>query len=116
MSSPHVIVATWSDGLFVVGADTRHELAGSQLRGLVSDRRGGLLAIVDHTALRRRAADGTWQTLAESSVALSTCLALPDAILVGTDDARVLRLAANGELEPLPAFDRVNQPLLALLQ
>jgi hypothetical protein len=79
----------------------------SSVRGLVADRRGGLLAVVDGTTLRRRAPDGSWQTLATSSVALACCLALPDAILVGSDDARVLRLTANGELEPLPAFDRV---------
>jgi hypothetical protein len=85
----------------------RHELSGSGIRGLVSDRRGGLLAIVNGTALRRRAVDGAWQTLAQSSVALACCLALPDAILVGTDDARALRLAEDGELEPIPAFDRI---------
>lgn len=107
MSSPYVIVATWSDGLFVIGAETHHELSGSSMRGLVSDRRGGLLAIVNGTTLRRRAADGAWQTLAQSSVALACCLALPDAILVGTDDARILRLTEDGELEPIPPFDRV---------
>jgi photosystem II stability/assembly factor-like uncharacterized protein len=107
MSSPQVVIATWSDGLFVIGTDTRHELSGSGVRGLVSDRRGGLLAIVNGTTLRRRAADGAWQTLAQSPVALACCLALPDAILVGTDDARVLRLTEDGELEPVPAFDRV---------
>jgi hypothetical protein len=107
MSSPNVIVATWGDGLFVIGAETLHELAGSSVRGLVGDRLGGLLAIVDSTTLRRRAADGAWQTLAQSSVGLACCLTLPDAILVGTDDARVLRLTAEGELEPVTAFDQV---------
>lgn len=107
MSSPHVFVATWDDGLFVIGTETRHELAGTGIRGLCPDRRGGLLVIADRTTLRRRAADGTWQTLARSSVALACCLALPDTILVGTEDARVLRLAANGEFEPVPGFDRI---------
>ena len=107
MSSPNVIVATWGDGLFVVAEETLHELAGSSVRGVVADRRGGLLAIVDGTTLRRRATDGTWQTLAQSPVALACALALPDAILVGTDDARVLRLTANGALEPVSGFDRV---------
>jgi hypothetical protein len=107
MSSPHVIVATWDDGLFVIGTETRHELAGHGVRGLVADRRGGVLAIVDGKSLRRRAADGTWQTLAHGQVALACCLAMSDAILVGTEDARVLRLTAAAELEPIPAFDRV---------
>lgn len=107
MSSPNVIVATWGDGIFVIGAETRHELSGSSVRGLIADRRGGLLAIVDDVTLRRRAAGGAWQTLAQSSVALACCLALPGAIFVGTEDARVLRLTDGGELEPVPAFDRV---------
>src|SRR5882672_7447731 len=107
MPSPYVIVATWCDGLFVIGAETRHELPGIAMRGLVADRRGGLLAIVDGKTLRRRSADGAWQTLAHSSVGLACCLVLADAILVGTDDARVLRLTEDGELEPVTAFDRV---------
>ena len=107
MPSPPVIVATWADGVFVVGAETRHELAGHAVRGLISDRRGGQLAIVDGTRLERRAADGTWQLLAQSSVGLACCLVLPEAILVGTDDARVLRLTDAGELEAIPSFDRV---------
>jgi hypothetical protein len=107
MSSPSVIVATWSDGVFVVGAETRHEVAGAAVRGLIADRRGGALAIVNGAELRRRGADGTWQTLAHSSVGLACCLVLPEAILVGTDDARVLRLTDEGEFEAIPAFDRV---------
>lgn len=106
MSSPSVIVATWSDGVFVVGTDTRHELAGSVVRGLISDRRGGQLAIVNGTELRRRSAEGAWQTLAHSSVELACCLVIPEAILVGTEDARLLRLTDAGEFEAIEAFDR----------
>jgi hypothetical protein len=107
MPSPHVIVATWSDGVFLIGAQIRHELAGSAIGGLVSDRHGGLLAIVDRTTLRRRTADGAWQVLAQSPVALACCLVLPDAILVGTDDARILRWSEAGELVPIPTFDQI---------
>jgi photosystem II stability/assembly factor-like uncharacterized protein len=106
-ATPKVMIATWRDGLFVIGAETLHELAGCSVRGLVADRRGGLLAIVNGTTVRRRTPDGVWHTLAQSSVALACCLELPDAILVGTDDARVLLLTAGGELEPISAFDRV---------
>ena len=102
-----VLVATWSDGVFVIDGDARtHELAGQCVRGLAPDARGGALAIVDGHTLRRRTAAGTWSTLATGE-ALSCCVAVGDAIYVGTDGARVLRLAADGTLAPLRGFDTV---------
>ena len=102
-----IAVATWNDGLFLVGAASRHELAGRSLRGLTSDRHGGLVAIVDGNTLQRRTADGEWHTLATSDLPLACCVALPDALFVGTDDARVLRWTDGAGLEPLAAFARV---------
>lgn len=102
-----IAVATWNDGLFLVGATSRHELAGRSLRGLTSDRHGGLVAIVDGTTLQRRTADGEWHKLATSDLPLACCVALPDALFVGTDDARVLRWTDGGGLEPLAAFAHV---------
>jgi hypothetical protein len=63
--------------------------------------------------LVRRAADGRWSTLATSTASLAACAALPlpvkgSTIFVGTNDARVLCLAASGALEPVSGFDRVE--------
>jgi hypothetical protein len=103
-----VLVATWRDGLFVVAGDTLdHELREQPVRALAPDRRGGALAIVNGRSLRRRAPDGVWSTIATTELDLACCVAVGDVIYVGTDDARVLRVGANGELEQLRGFDAV---------
>jgi hypothetical protein len=106
MTTPTLLVATWSDGLFAVtGGTSREELANQPVSGLASDGNGGALAIVGGRALRRRTPAGEWGTLAVSESDLSCCTALGDSIYVGTDDARVLRIGANGKLEPLSGLD-----------
>jgi hypothetical protein len=90
-------VATWRGGLFVVGGETPgQELAHQSVRALAPDGRGGALAIVNGRSLRRRAPDGLWSTIATTEFDLACCVALGDVIYVGTDDARVLRVDANG--------------------
>jgi hypothetical protein len=101
-------VATWGDGVFVVSGETRDQELGTQsVRALAPDGQGGALAIVDGRSLRRRAPDGVWSTIATTAIDLACCVAIGDVIYVGTDDARVLRLDADGELEPLRGFDAV---------
>ena len=107
MTTPTVLVATWDDGLHVIaGATGDRELSGQSVRALAPDGRGGALAIVGRS-LRRRDSSGVWSTLADSELDLSCCVAIGDAIYVGTDDARVLRVDAGGRLEPLRSFDTV---------
>ena len=108
MTSPIVLVATWSDGLFVLAGETLdQELRNQSVRALAPDRRGGALAIVNGRLLHRRAPDGIWSTIAITEVDLACCVAVGDVIYVGTDDARVLRVRANGPLEHLRGFDEV---------
>lgn len=99
-----LFAASWRDGLFVITGDTvRHEWPEQPVRALAAGPQG-LLAIVGDTQLRRRGPDGQWQTLAGSDLPLSCILATADTVLVGTDDAQVLRLDAAGTLQPLPGF------------
>ncbi|MDB5218219.1 MAG: hypothetical protein JWO86_6146, partial [Myxococcaceae bacterium] len=108
MATPTVLVSTWSDGVFALVGDARdQELAGQSVRALAPDGRGGALAIVDGHALRRRAAGGSWSTLATAEADLACCVSAGEVIYIGTDDARLLRLGANGELAPLHGFDAV---------
>jgi hypothetical protein len=101
-----ILVGTWNDGLFVLaGGTVYHELAGQPVRGLAPDGHGGALAITGGDTLRRRGADGAWTTIATNDVALACCVAVADAIYMGTEDARVLRVSPEGQLEPLPGFD-----------
>ena len=103
-----MLVATWRDGLFVVGGETpSEELAHQSVRALALDGHGGAFAIVDGRSLRRRAPDGVWSTIATTAFDLACCVAVGDVIYIGTDDARVLRVDANGALEQLRGFDTV---------
>ena len=91
MTKPTILVATWGDGLFAVTGDrSAQEIANQPTRGLAPDGRGGALAIVDRHSLRRRAPSGAWATVATSECELSCCMAVRDAIYVGTDGARML--------------------------
>ena len=108
MTKPTILVATWGDGLFAITGDGHtQEIANQQVRGLAPDGRGGALAIIGRHSLRRRAPVGEWATIATSEQELSCCMAVGDAIYVGTDDARMLRLSPGGGLDPIDSFDRV---------
>lgn len=103
-----ILVATWADGLFVIAGETRQQqLAGEPVNALAPDGRGGALAIVSGHSLRRRTPTGEWLTLATSAWSLSCCTPVGDAIYVGTDDARVLRVTAAGDLDELRGLDAV---------
>jgi hypothetical protein len=107
MTTPTVLVATWSDGLFVVtGGTCQQELSGQPVNCLASDGNGAALAVVDGRSLRRRTADGEWHTLAMSESGLSCCMSVGDRIYVGTDDAQVLRIGTSGKLEPLSGLNQ----------
>jgi hypothetical protein len=91
MTTPIVLVATWSDGLFVVSGENRDQELGTQpVRALAPDGQGGALAIVGGRSLRRRAPDGVWSTMATTDMDLACCVTVGDVIYVGTDDARIL--------------------------
>ena len=109
MKKPTILVATWGDGLFAVtGNRPTQEIANQPVRGLAPDGRGGALAIVGRHSLWRRAPSGEWTTLATGEFELSCCMAVGDAIYVGTDDARMLRLSQeSGLLEHIDGFDGV---------
>jgi len=107
VTTPTVLVATWQDGLFVVGQTIKQEFRNESVRSLAPDGRGGALAIVNGRSLRRRAPDGVWSTVATTELDLSCCLVVDDVTYVGTDDARVLRVGTDRELEQLRGFDIV---------
>src|SRR5260221_6925659 len=109
MTTPTVLVATWRDGLFVVGGETpEQELGNQSVRALTPDGHGGALAVVNGRSLRRRTPDGLCSTIAITDFDLACCVPVGDVIYVGTEDARVLRVSADGALEQLRGFDTVD--------
>ncbi|GJG89326.1 hypothetical protein tb265_45770 [Gemmatimonadetes bacterium T265] len=110
-SPPTVLVATWDDGLFVVSAGTvLHELPGHAVSTLAPDGRGGALAIVDGRSLRRRRAAGAWHPITGAAPEGACCVAVGDVVYVGTHDAAVLRVRADGTdaaIERLRGFEQV---------
>jgi hypothetical protein len=104
-----ILVATWENGLFgVAGTTVRQELPGRSVRSLTGDGHGGVLAIVDGRTLYRRSTDGRWSAIVNSEFSLSCCVAAANAIFMGTDDARLLRVDADGLQQLLTGFDRVE--------
>jgi hypothetical protein len=104
-----VLVATWESGVFVVAGETiDQELRNESVRSLAPDGRGSALAIVNGRSLRRRSPNGSWSTIATTELDLACCVAVGDVVFVGSDDARVLRVGADGALEPLRSFDAVD--------
>src|SRR6266545_2397368 len=108
MTIPSILAATWSDGVFVfTGGTRRQELAGRVVRALAPDQNGGALAIVDKHSLCRRTGEGVWSTIATSQLDLACLVVAGHVIYLGTDDARVLRVSENGEIDPLGGFEAV---------
>ena len=108
MTMPSILAATWSDGVFVFAGETRcQELAGHSVRALAPDLDGAALAIVDGHSLCRRTREGAWSTIATSHLDLACLAVVGDVIYLGTDDARVLRVGPNGEMDPLSGFETV---------
>jgi hypothetical protein len=103
-----VLVATWREGVFVFSGGVRdQELANHSVRALAADGHGGAFAIIDGRSLYHRAPDGVWSTIATTEFDLACCVTVGDVIYAGTDDARVLRVSATGEIEQLRGFDGV---------
>ncbi|MGH9759706.1 MAG: WD40/YVTN/BNR-like repeat-containing protein [Blastocatellia bacterium] len=101
-----VLVSTWAEGLFLVSDGMiDRELADHSLSGLAPDGHGGALAVVDGRSLCRRAPDGVWSTIVTAELKLRCCVTVGDTIYVGTDDARVLRVSAAGQIEQLRGFE-----------
>ena len=104
---PLVLVATWQDGLFVVGDTVDQELRNQSVGALAPDGRGGALVLVDGRSLCRRAPGGVWSTIATTELDLACCVTVGDVIYAGCDDASVVRVGADGVLERLRGFDAV---------
>jgi hypothetical protein len=104
-----LVIATWSDGVFVLSAGEviRHDFAGQCVGSLTRDGRGGVLAIVDGRTLVRGSASGEWRTIAASPAELACCVVIGDRIYAGTNDARIWSFDAEGHGEPLEGFDAV---------
>jgi hypothetical protein len=109
MPTPSILVSTWENGLFsITGKTVRPELAERSVRSLVADGAGRALAIVDGHSLCRRNTDGDWTEIVKSDFALSSCVPIGDVTFIGTDDARILRVDADGALQQLTGFDSVE--------
>lgn len=104
-----LLISTWADGLFcLTNGDVRQEIADQPVRGMARDGRGGVLAIVGGRSVHRRTPEGQWHVVATGEIDLSCCLVVGNDLIVGTDDARLLRADADGALIPLSGFDAVE--------
>lgn len=109
VTRPTILASTWNDGVFVLGeGGLSHELPNRIVRGLSQDPLGGTYASVDERYLFRRTPSGTWTRLASSGSVLSVTFAVDGNVYAGTDDARVLRLNAQGRFDRIDSFDSIE--------
>lgn len=101
------VLVTTDDGYHIFSSSGKHftSLEGHRVEGFTPGPGGTWLAVIDSNEIWSHGADGEWTPLAKSEANLTAVVAAADAVFAGTRDARVLRLASSGALEPLSAFD-----------
>ena len=102
-----ILVAT-RDGLHSLGADGQRLAVAHAGRSVTAIARDGrqLWAIVERSEVWY-APTGRWRSVASLERYTATCIAMTDAIHVGTSEARLFRLEGTA-LEPVVAFDAVE--------
>lgn len=94
------------DGVHDLGSGGTAQLAGREVAALVPD--GSMWwALTDGLTIWRSDGDGEWSEAATSDVLAHCLLPAADGLLLGTAEARLLRLA-EGRLEAIDAFDAVE--------
>lgn len=105
----NILASTWNNGVFVLNSEGLvHELPKRTVRGLSDDLAGGAFAAVDDHNLFQRKPSGVWNRVASSEHVLSVTFAVDDKVYVGTDDARVLILDEQGNLNQIDCFDSIQ--------
>jgi hypothetical protein len=108
MTTPSILVGTWSQGLHrITGKRAHQELSAQPVRSLAADGQGGVLAIVGEHSLCRRSLEGRWSEIATSEFALACCVPIGNSIFIGTDNAQILRIDLDGKQRRLTGFDTV---------
>ena len=102
---PRILAAT-TDGLHAFDERGNTDPVQHAGRSITAVMRDGprLWAIVDGSEIWH-APDTEWSEIARLEALTATCIAMTDAVLVGTSEARLFRLGDDG-LEPVAAFDR----------
>jgi hypothetical protein len=103
------VLVTTDDGyrIFTSSGKVLTSLEGHRVECFTPRPDGTFLAIIDQHEVRSHGRDGEWTPVAKSDATLTAVAAAGTAVFAGTDDARVLRLAASGVLEPCAGFDSV---------
>lgn len=101
-------------GLFVGTRDGLHEIGGRKLHlagrkcTSISNHGSGIWSFLDRRELWCCSSDDNWRQIAGLDQLEAECLMLTSSeVLVGTSEARVMKLARNG-FEPISSFDRAE--------
>lgn len=94
------------DGMYDLGSGVTAQLAGREINALVPDG-PAWWALTDGSTIWRADGDGDWSEAATSDVRAHCLLPTAAGLLVGTAEARLLRLA-DGRLEAIEGFEAVE--------
>jgi hypothetical protein len=99
------------EGLFALAGGEPRPEASFRAREVaaLAVREGAAWAVAGHNAIVRRAPDGTWTDVARSELQIACLADTSDGVLVGTEEAHLLRLFGDdGTLAPVEAFETVE--------
>jgi len=104
------VLVTTVDGYRIYTSSGKEltSLEGHRVECFTPGPDGTFLAVIDRHEVWSHGRDGEWTPTAKSEATLTAVVAAGDAVFAGTNDARVLRLAPPGALEPLAGFDTVG--------
>src|SRR3954463_9535768 len=100
------VLVTTTDGyhIFTSSGKQLRSLEGHRVESFTPGPDGTFLAVIDRHEVWSHGRDGEWSPVATSESIPPAVVPAGGTVFPGTDDARVLRLAPSGALEPLPAF------------
>ena len=107
MTNPTILMATWADGLVAMTGDGHTREFANQPDQRARTGRARRSTRHCRPTYAAQTLGGEWRIVATSEFELSCCIAVGDAIYVGTEDAHILRLPQVGLLHPVESFNHV---------
>lgn len=103
-----VLVATGAGCMQFDGSgQSKVDFAGRQVCALAEESGGGCLAVVDGNEIWRRA-DGGWTQLMTINDCLASITCFDDKIFAATAEPAMVCISANGKVERLTGFDKID--------
>jgi len=108
--TPSELLIGTSQGLFgLADGEPRPDASfGTREVSALDVRDGGVWAVAERHTIARRDPEGAWADIVRSDLELVCVAATSHGLLVGAEEARLLRLGDDGALAPVEAFETIE--------